>query len=372
MDYPRVSIVILNWNGWKDTLLCLESLYQIKYPNFNVILVDNGSEDDSVVKIKKWAEGKIIVKSRFVEYTSGNKPISILEYRENQVKNLKTCKKKIPNISKNQNLVLILNKKNYGFAKGNNIGIKFALEILNPKYILLLNNDTVVDPSFLIELVKVAETSEKIGITGPKMYYMDPPNMLWSAGGKINMYFGHWQRGMNEYDQGRFEKIEEVDFIAGACMLIKQAVFRKIGLIPIDYFLGWEDIDFCIKAKRNGFKCIYVPTARIWHKVSASYRRVKRKYLQVKLGARNRILFRQKYLSSVQFLLFLILHLLFIVPVHVIYYILYYNDLERIKNFVEGTAMGLRKIIKLRISTLFKENTRNFNSKKGIAESRSK
>jgi len=332
--YPKVAIIILNWNGWKDTIECLESLYRVTYPNYDVIVVDNYSTDNSIEKIENWAN---------------NNSIYIVKYNESQAKKGGDPKKEkyLSKLLSNKKIRLIINNENYGFAIGNNIGIYFALNAINPDYILLLNNDTYVDERFLTELIKVAESDEKIGILGPKMYYAEPPDVFWSAGGKLNMYLEHWQRGTNENDIGQFEKIEDVDFIAGACMLIKRDVIEKIGLLPTEYFLGWEDIDYCISAKKNGFKCVYVPTARIWHKVSASYRRGKMNYAQVKLGIRNRILFRYKYLSLFEFILFISLFIFIVTPLYLTYYMLYYRDLKRVKSFFEGLAESFSRILKV-------------------------
>ena len=153
MNNPKVSIIILNWNGWKDTLECLESLYQINYPNYDVIVIDNGSEDESIKKIREYCKGKIETKSDFFEYSEDNKPIKIFEFKEEELETKKTINNEFSSLSPNKRLILIKNHKNYGFAEGSNIGIRFALKSFNSDYILLLNNDTVVDKTFLTELV---------------------------------------------------------------------------------------------------------------------------------------------------------------------------------------------------------------------------
>ena len=139
---PTVAIITLNWNGWADTVECLESVYQINYPNYHVVVVDNHSSDNSVRKIKDYASGNLEVKSNFFKYDPTNKPIEIVQYsRENwEIKK---------NSNTNKQLILIKNEINYGFAEGNNIGIEYALSNLNLDYIMLLNNDTVVDKKFL-------------------------------------------------------------------------------------------------------------------------------------------------------------------------------------------------------------------------------
>ncbi|NJE08449.1 glycosyltransferase family 2 protein [Thermococcus sp. M39] len=268
---PRVSIIILNWNGWKDTIECLESLYRINYPNYDVIVVDNGSQDDSVQKIKEYCAGKIEVNSKFFEYSPYNKPIKVFEISEDDARQGKFNRSLYEKYDVNRRLILIRNKGNYGFAGGNNIGIKFALSVLNPEYILLLNNDTVVDRNFLIEMVKVAESDEKIGVVGPKIYYYDMDSRIAFTISKLILWKGKEKRyGAGEIDKGQWNKITEGDKIEGSCMLIKKEVFSKIGFFDEKFFCYWEETDLCFRAKRNNYKLIYVPTAKIWHKIAAS------------------------------------------------------------------------------------------------------
>ena len=115
---PKVSIIILNWNGWKDTIECLESLYQISYPNYDVLVVDNGSEDESIEKIKEYAEGKAKVESKFFEYNPENKPIKIIEYTREDAEAGGGKEKEIMDLPSNRKLIIIKNEKNYGFAGG--------------------------------------------------------------------------------------------------------------------------------------------------------------------------------------------------------------------------------------------------------------
>ena len=151
-----------------DTVECLESLYRINYPYYDVILIDNGSTDSSVEKIKDYCAGKINVDSKFFRYKHDNKPIEVIELMKEEAE-----KGKEVLFSMNERLILIKNFKNYGFAGGNNVGIRFALKALHPDHILLLNNDTVVDKNFLTELVNAIESDKSIGIVGPKIYYYD-------------------------------------------------------------------------------------------------------------------------------------------------------------------------------------------------------
>lgn len=278
-SYPKVAIIILNWNGWKDTIECLESVYQNTYPNYDVIVVDNGSKDDSVRKIKEYCDGKIKVESKFFEYDPSNKPIYVLEYtREEAEKGGNFRKEKyFSKLPSDRKLRLILNEKNYGFAEGNNIGIRYALKALEPKYILLLNNDTVVDKNFLTELVKVAESDERIGIVGPKIYYYDymgKNNIIWFGGGYICKWwvcvFYHADIGTEDVKTNDFPK--DVAWITGAALMMNTKYFKELNK---EYFFGHEDIELCINALHKGLRVVYVPSSKIWHKVGVSRKKAK-------------------------------------------------------------------------------------------------
>lgn len=163
-NLPHISIIILNWNGWKDTIECLESLFQINYPNYDVIVVDNASNDNSVKKMKEYCLGKIKVESKFVNYTLNNKPIIILEYTNKDLEKGTHSKEEesFLKIKSNKKMVLIINDKNYLFVVGNNIPLKYyVFKKLKTDYILLLNNDTVVEKNFLNELVEFGEKNKK-------------------------------------------------------------------------------------------------------------------------------------------------------------------------------------------------------------------
>jgi GT2 family glycosyltransferase len=294
---PKITIVIINWNGLKDTLECIESLMNVKYSNYEILLIDNGSSSDEVRKIK----------DRF-----GN--INIVEL-----------------------------KQNLGFAIANNVGIRISLQ-KGSDYVLLLNNDTVVDPSFLKEMVEVAQSDPNIGILGPKIYFYDNKDKFWYAGGKLNMYFNHTTEGQHQIDVGQYENIKQTDWISGACMLIRKSVFDKAGLLPREYFLGWEDIDFCVEAKRKGFLCIFVPRSRIWHKASASYKRHNLSYKQIFFGFRNRIIMRYKFLSKPKFTLFITIQFFIVFPTQMLYYIVVYKDHKRVISMFKGMIAGIKNM----------------------------
>jgi len=224
IDFPKVGIILLNWNGEEDTVNCLSSLKYIDYPNYEIVLVDNGSQDGSPDRIK----------AKFPEIT------------------------------------LIKNKENLGFAEGNNVGIRRLLQD-KTDYFLLLNNDTVVDKNFLREMVSAFDRDPKIGMAGPKIYYMHDRDRIWYAGGDFRKISGRtYHIGQMQKDKGQFDEFKEVGFITGCALLVKREVVDKIGLLDKDYFNNYEDVDWSARAKAAGYKLMYVPTSVIWHKFAAS------------------------------------------------------------------------------------------------------
>lgn len=297
---PKVYIIILNWNGVEDTINCLESLKRITYPNYELIVVDNASEGDDVRVLKK----------RYGDY------ISIVE-----------------------------NERNLGYAEGNNTGIRYALEH-GADYVLVLNNDTVVDSGFLSKLVEFAERDPGAGILGPKMFYMEQPETLCFAGGRISWVRGLPKHlGMGKKDKGEFDVAGYTDFITGTCMLVKREVFEKIGLLPTDYFLQWEDVDFCTNARKNGFKCLYVPKSKIWHKYSASFARSKMGNRRLRYGVRAQLIYWHKYLSRPRFFGFILLFLAILTPVRIALYLLWRNP-GRIKYLFQGMKEGFAEVFR--------------------------
>lgn len=268
MNNKKVSIIILNWNGWDDTIECLESLYKINYPNYDTIIVDNDSKNDSIEKIKEYADGKIDVKSAFFNESTNNKPIKVFEYT--RIESEKTgFNEEVDKLPSDKKLILIKNEKNDGFPGGCNVGMKYALN-KGTDYILLLNNDTVVDSEFLNELVKVAESDPSFGIVGSMIYYYSHPNYIQAAGGKIRWLLGDIITYGEEEDTGQYNELIERDFVYGTSFLLKPEVIEKISFMDTTFFFGVEEYDYCTKSKRAGFKNIHVPTSKVWHKVGAS------------------------------------------------------------------------------------------------------
>lgn len=296
---PKVAIIILNWNGWEDSIECLESIYKIFYPSYDIILVDNASEDDSLEQIHNFAQGNIQKQSKSTEYNS--KKIFKLNFSEDEFHDVV----QIHSTPIKSILITIKNDKNYGFAEGNNIGIRFALKNLKPDYVLLLNNDTVVDKDFLTELIAIAEDDNQNGFVGPKTYFYefnDRKDIINFAGGTLNLSRGTSQSiGFGEVDNGQHDRMKIVDYVEGSCMLIKSEVLKMAGSLDKRYFAYWEETDLCIRGSELGYKSVYAPKAKIWHKVSASTSSPAKIYYYY----RNRFWFVKKHSKRGEYLKFL-------------------------------------------------------------------
>lgn len=236
------------------------------------------------------------------------------------VKNLQTDKFKIETIVVNNNtqekidslekkyptVLFLKTQKNLGFTGGNNLGLKKALKN-KADFFLILNNDTLLDKNLIKELLKTAHEDKQIGILGPKIYFaagyefhrdryhpQERGKVIWYAGGLIdrqNLVCSH--RGVDEIDHGQYQIPGETAFVSGCAMLIKKEVLKKIGFFDEKYFLYLEDVDFCQRAKKAGFKVVFVPQAKLWH-LNAQSSEVGGQ-LQDYYLTRNRLLFGLRY-----------------------------------------------------------------------------
>lgn len=249
----KVSIILLNYNGYKDTIEAVESLEKIDYDNYEIIVVDNESTDASYEILKEKLD---------------------------------------------KNHILLKSGKNGGFAYGNNVGIKYALEG-GAKYLLLINNDTAVEPDFLKRLIQTIEEEENIGLaTGLILNYYNKEK-VWYAGGEINwdkFYGFHLGEGKNIKDISLEEKT--ISFATGCLMLIKADVLKEIGFLPEEYFMYYEDVDFCAKLQKGGYKIRYNPKVVIYHKISAASGEEESSFA-VEWNTRNRLRFMKKYKAEV-------------------------------------------------------------------------
>ncbi|WP_406683467.1 glycosyltransferase family 2 protein [Seonamhaeicola sp. MEBiC1930] len=253
---PKVSIVSVNYNQPEVTCEMLESLRKVTYPNFETLVVDNGSPTNS----------PLIIKEKYPEAH------------------------------------LIISEKNLGFAGGNNLALKQA----KGDYVLLLNNDTEVEPDFLDSLVELMESDNKIGIVSSKILFFYEDNLIQYAGSSPlnpitsrNITYGN-----KEKDSGQFNKPKETSYPHGACMMIRRSVLEELGLLYENYFLYYEELDFAERVKRAGYKIYFQPKSSILHKESISTGKnspLKTYYLN-----RNRVLFLRRNSKGITLVLAMI------------------------------------------------------------------
>jgi GT2 family glycosyltransferase len=249
---PLVWIIILNWNGLADTLTCLESLRQLHYAHRKIVVVDNGSTDGSVAALRRAASS-----SEFELIEAG-------------------C--------------------NLGYAGGNNLGIRRALRH-GVDFVLVLNNDTTVDPKLLDELIAAAGRYPNAGCFGPWIYYIGDRERLWFTRSE-------WDPSVSAFtapDKGRLgsevsrEPVRS-EYVCGAALFFRAGVARQIGLFDERFFLVYEDSDWCFRARRAGFECVTVPSARVWHKVATSFAS-EASPLRTYFSTRNKLLWAETNLS---------------------------------------------------------------------------
>jgi len=299
MDF-RFSVIILNWNGWKDTIECLESLYQMTYPIYDIILVDNGSVDYFVEKIKEYWQRKIKINFKLIKYNPNNKPIKVLEYTEKEAELIEDKEEKFPITFKNK-LILIKANENYGFDKGNNIGIRFAIKRFNPDYILILNNDVVVDKNLLTNLVKMA--GKDVGLIQPQIYnYYDLSidNLGFSCD-----VIGNTRSIKNL-------KKSKLFYLSGACLLISKDLILEINkdgkLFDEKLFAYFEDADLSWQARLLGYDIKVCLDAICYHKGSQTTKKFNLNTFY--LDYRNKLRVLIKNYSLINIIMFLPLSIL--------------------------------------------------------------
>ncbi len=219
---PLVYVIILNWNGHADTVDCVRSCLQSRYPRTRLVIVDNGSTDGS----------EQLLRTEFPD------------------------------------LDVIQTGANLGFAGGNNVGIRHALANA-ADYVLLLNNDTIVDPDFITPLVEAATADRRAGILCSKILFYDPPNVIWFAGASFHPSIG-WgrHRGQGQLDEGQFDQPGETGRPTGCAMMVTRQLCEATGLLREEMFCYAEDLDWGLRARNAGFKVLYAPTSKVWHKVT--------------------------------------------------------------------------------------------------------
>lgn len=223
---PKVGVILLNYNNYQDTLRCVDSLNQVDYQNYIIIIVDNCSTNESVTYL-------------------------------NEIQSNKT--------------IIIKSDINGGFAYGNNLGIDMAIKN-SCDYVLLLNNDTIVDKRLIKELVACCDYTQDLGIATARIMYENERNKIWYAGGDID-----WENErathllINDYYSADYNnEIRRVGFASGCCMLIPIAIILEGDKLPEDYFMYYEDVDYCLSVREKGKEILYNPNALVYHRVSGA------------------------------------------------------------------------------------------------------
>jgi len=248
MHQKKLAIIIINWNGWKDTVECLESIFNSTWRHFSVIVIDNGSKDNSLHQITSWA------RSRF----------EIKRY------NLSDIETKNINFEYNYPIILIKSEENQGFARGCNIGIKYAINA-GFRRALLLNNDTIVKPDCLEILDDFSNNNPEFPVLTPLINYYDRHEIVWCFGGKLTFtgrrYFNYGNKHQNKIRK----KYKQVTFISGCALYANIDIFKQFGLLTEKFFFGEEDYHFSYVMKKNNVKMAAVASAVIFHKIGASH-----------------------------------------------------------------------------------------------------
>lgn len=251
MPSPKVIALVLNWNLVDDTLHCVESLRQSDYAHLEVVVVDNGSDPPL-----------------FQQLCSG-----------------------LPN-----GTTLLRSEENLGFAAGNNLGLRYALDH-GADYVFVINNDTLVDPVMVSQVVAAAQANPQAGLLGPIIYYMSAPDSVWFAGYRFSHGIYVLRRGLRL--SAPLKPVEDVDFVSGCGVLMSRALLEKVGLFATDYFMYYEDLDLCFRAREAGFRILCVTGARMWHAVSTSTGGTDsplKQYYQVK----SSLIFYRRHFSGVK------------------------------------------------------------------------
>lgn len=251
LSFPLIAIIILHYKNLDDTLECLRSVAQIDYPSFEILLIDNGSKDGLNVACAEFAHVHIV-----------------------------------------------RSETNGGFAAGCNRGLFLAKE-RGAHYMLLLNNDTIVAPDILQAFMHAAQAYPCAGVLGAKIFYYEEPTLLWHAGGAVNFKTLHcYHEGCTDCDlDKKWEVARELNYACGCALFLRAEVLAKVGGMAEEFFLLWEEIDWCWRIRKAGYTCMFTPTARVWHKISRSFEGGNRGALWQYYYYRNRLLFLKRHAS---------------------------------------------------------------------------
>lgn len=251
---PKVTILVLNFNGWEDTIDCLKSIEDFEYQNFNVILIDNGSSNDSCKKLISWMQGNL---SSVCHKKIGNS--KSIAFERDQFRH--------------KDYFFVESEYNHGFAIGNNIGIKFS-EAIGSDLCYLLNNDTVSKPDSLGNLVDFLQNNDKHVAVTPQIRLFDPNDRIWNCGGEIYKFatrkYDYANQHISQVPQDGFKTIS---LITGCALLFD---YKQTGYLSERYFFGEEDFEISLRLRKKKLKMACVYDSIIWHKVGGSIKKDKK------------------------------------------------------------------------------------------------
>jgi GT2 family glycosyltransferase len=264
---PRVAIVVLNWNGWLDTVECLEALQQLDYPDYQIIVVDNGSVDASVARIRQWARGELPVASALVPYDAASKPVHCVEYAPAQAEHGGNERREdeLQSVPAARRLVLVEAGANLGFSAGNNAALRYALA-RGFQCVLLVNNDVVVERDVLGALVSCLEEHPDWAGVAPKVLQRANPGCILYAGGALRL----WQAravhlGRSAPDGPRWSGSRATGHVSACCALFRAGFLQEAGLLDEEFFFGQEDVALSCVARERGWGLGVQLDARVVH-----------------------------------------------------------------------------------------------------------
>jgi GT2 family glycosyltransferase len=298
----RCVILLVNWNGWRDTVECLDSLFRMENQDFRVVVCDNGSQDDSLQKIRLWAEGGMSVQADAPLRPSAHvaspeqKPIPITTYN-------RSLAEAGGDAGEQARLVLVDIGENLGFAGGNNVGLRYILSGRDCEFVWLLNNDTVVEAKALTALVKRMSETPGAGICGSTLLEYSHPERIQARGGGyyckwigLPWHLGRLEKTTRDADVRNVERW--MNYVVGASLFTSRRFVEDVGLLSEEYFLYFEEVDWAIRSRAR-YSLAYAPESIVYHKIGASIGTSSNPRLKSRVcefySVRNRLFFTRKY-----------------------------------------------------------------------------
>ncbi len=300
MQHKKTAIILVNWNSFDYTAQCIDSLNRVTRKEFSVIVVDNGSHDNSGQQLKE----------------------------------------KFPHI------LLIEAGSNLGFTGGNNLGLAYSLRE-QFQYSLLLNNDTEVAPDFLGLLTDYMDNHPDIGVIQPKIFYHHDKTLLWDGGSYFNPVLGiAYTRGLGKIPGSRYNCIKDVDWVTGCCFLTRNSILQETGLLAKNFFIYYEDVDLSFRIKKKGYRLVFYPDSVIYHIAGASQKRKEKgkegfvnPFVHY-LNTRNRIWLLKKHTPSI-FIPTVILYTFFYTLALMLYFAVRFR-IKKLKAVLKAVKDGVK------------------------------